>query len=75
MSHPHHTHAENLVLEALDHADSLTIEQMTAQLPELSWCALFQAIDSLSRKGTIILQRKGFGYELYARPARSMRTA
>jgi DNA-binding MarR family transcriptional regulator len=55
---------ERLVLDVLGRSDSLTIEQLTAQLPELSWSTLFQAIDSLSRKGTIVLRRKGFEYEL-----------
>jgi hypothetical protein len=59
---------ETLVLDTLNQAGSLTIDQMTAQLPELSWSQLFETIDKLSRKGTIILQRHGFQYELRARP-------
>lgn len=73
MLHPHTLAvAESLVLEMLTRADSLTIEQLTVQLPELSWSELFQAIDSLSRKGTILLQRKGFQYELRAHHAEVM---
>jgi hypothetical protein len=60
---------ETLVLDLLNQAGSLTIDQVTARLPELSWSELFETIDSLSRRGTIILQRRGFQYEIRARPA------
>lgn len=59
---------ESLVLDMLHRHDSLTIEEITAMLPELSWSELFQTVDALSRKGAICLRRKGFGYELRARP-------
>jgi len=63
----HSIHSETLVLNLLNRAGSLTIDQMTVQLPELSWSELFETVDSLSRRGTIILQRQGFQYELRAR--------
>jgi len=63
----HSIHSETLVLDLLHKAGSLTIDQMTAKLPELSWSELFETIDALSRRGTIILQRRGFQYELRAR--------
>jgi hypothetical protein len=68
MSH-HRTGPEDLVLDLLNQAGSLTIDQMTDQLPELSWSELFHAVDALSRSGVIILQRKGFQYELRTRHA------
>jgi hypothetical protein len=67
----HLINSETLVLDLLNRAGSLTIDQMTAKLPELSWSELFETIDSLSRRGTIILQRHGFQYELRARPISS----
>ena len=57
---------EDLVLDVLHRHDILTIEQITAMLPELSWSELFQTVDALSRKGAICLRRKGFEYELRA---------
>lgn len=60
-------HKEALVLERLDRAGCLTIEQLAAALPELTWYELFHMIDRLSRNGTILLRRKGFAYEIQAR--------
>jgi DNA-binding transcriptional ArsR family regulator len=66
MSHAHH---EELILELLQQSDWLTIEQLTARLPELTWNELFQTVDALSRNGAIILRRRGFQYELHRRLA------
>ncbi|MBM4134478.1 MAG: hypothetical protein FJ245_11995 [Nitrospira sp.] len=62
-----HSKNEALVLERLDRAGCLTIEQLAAELPELTWSELFHTIDSLSRSGAVLLRRKGFAYELQAR--------
>lgn len=55
---------EALVLERLDRAGCLTIEQLAAELPELTWCELFHMIDDLSRSGALLLRRRGFEYEV-----------
>lgn len=55
---------ELLVLELLYVRRSLTLEQMVTLLPELSWNQVFKTIDELSRRGKIILLRKGFEYEV-----------
>ncbi len=60
-------HKEALVLGLVARAGSLTIEQVAAELPELTWSELFHTIDDLSRRGAIVLRRKGFIYELRAR--------
>ena len=60
----HHTLHESLVLHVLHSADSLTMEQMIEQLPQLSWSELFHTVDALSRRGAIILRRRGFECEL-----------
>ncbi|MEW6545244.1 MAG: hypothetical protein AB1411_16770 [Nitrospirota bacterium] len=61
---PERPRPEALVLEALSQSESLTIEQLADTLTELSWSEIFLAIDSLSRRGDIILRRHGFSYEL-----------
>ncbi len=61
---------EAMVLDVVRSAESLTIEQAITLLPELSWIELFHAVDSLSRRGAIILRRRGFEYELRACSAR-----
>ena len=68
MSHDHSS-CEELVLSVLRASGPLTIEQATAKLPELSWNELFRAVDALSRRGAIILRRRGFEYELRSRPS------
>ncbi|MBI3808153.1 MAG: hypothetical protein HY281_11695 [Nitrospirae bacterium] len=60
---------EDLVLDVLSRADSLTIEQLVERIPELSWSELFETIDTMSRKGAIILRRRGFDYEVSHRAA------
>lgn len=55
---------DSLVLGALESGESLTIEQVIASLPELTWNEVFSTIDRLSRNGTITLRREGFSYEL-----------
>jgi hypothetical protein len=62
------TYHEQLVLTVLREIDSISLEHLVARLPELTWNQVFQAIDALSRRGAILLQRRGFEYEVKARP-------
>jgi hypothetical protein len=63
----HISRQEALVLELLRSNEYLTMEEAAARLPELNWCQLFDAVDALSRRGAIILIRRGFDYLLRAR--------
>jgi hypothetical protein len=65
-----HSSQENLILEVLASGETLTLEQVIAEVPELSWSQLFQAVDALSRHGHIALRRRGFQYELSLRTQR-----
>ena len=56
--------SETLILDALRGGDPILLEQITEQIPELSWNELFQAVDILSRRGDLILRRRGFAYYL-----------
>lgn len=58
------THCEEALLEVLSTVESLSLEQVIAQLPEFGWNEIFQAIDSLNRRGLIRLRRRGFDYEV-----------
>ncbi len=62
------THHEELLLTVLREIDSISLEHLVARLPELTWNQVFQTIDALSRRGVILLQRRGFEYEVKARP-------
>ena len=65
MIHPAiHIDSEFLILELLRVRKSLTLEQVVTLLPELSWNQVFRTIDELSRRGEIILLRRGFQYEV-----------
>jgi hypothetical protein len=55
---------DTLVLETLRTSSPLTMDQLVSRLPELRWNELFHAIDLLSRQGKIILQRRGFEYDV-----------
>jgi hypothetical protein len=59
---------EDLVLHLLESsATPLTLKEVTGRLPQLSWNQVFLAVDSLSRRGDIILKRRGYEYEVSAR--------
>ncbi|HET6675558.1 MAG TPA: hypothetical protein VFG71_09475 [Nitrospiraceae bacterium] len=57
---------EAMVLELLSHERSISLEAVVDLLPQMSWNQVFQCVDSLSRRGEIILLRHGFDYELVA---------
>lgn len=73
MSHPL-IGPEALILDQLSRVNALTMEEMTFQLPELSWSTLFQTIDALSRSGLVELRQKGFQYELRIRTSAMVET-
>ena len=54
--------SEDLVLNALRINEALSLEQITERVPDLNWNDVFHAVDALSRRGVLILQRKGFAY-------------
>jgi hypothetical protein len=59
---------EVLILSLLDSVETVTMEQAVELLPELSWVDVFRAVDALIRRGTIVLRRRGFNYEVARRP-------
>ena len=44
----------------------ISLEELPACLPELTWNQVFLLVDELSRQALIRLQRRGFKYELRA---------
>jgi hypothetical protein len=56
--------SESLILDLVRARQSLTLEQLITLLPELTWNQVFRTVDELSRRGAIVLLRKGFQYEL-----------
>jgi hypothetical protein len=65
---------EALIIDLLRCEESLKLEQVVALLPQLSWNQVFQCVDSLSRRGEIILHRRGFDYEIVRASLRSQNT-
>jgi hypothetical protein len=61
---------ETLVMTILEREGTLRLDQIIARLPELSWSQVFRAVDNLSRRGVILLRRRGFEYELSPVPLR-----
>jgi hypothetical protein len=55
---------EAMVLNVLQRQRSIRLEEMVQRLPQLSWNQIFQSVDALSRRGEIILMRRGFDYEI-----------
>lgn len=58
----HHTKEQGIVLDMLDDVEFMTFDQVCAKWPELSWSDVFLAVDELSRRGEVILQRRGNEY-------------
>lgn len=56
--------SEFRILELVHMKKTLTLEQVVTLLPELSWNQVFKTIDELSRRGKIILLRRGVDYEI-----------
>ena len=63
--------SEYLVLDLVGMRQSLTLEQVVTLLPELSWNQVFKTVDELSRRGEIVLLRRGFDYEVEPPPSRA----
>jgi len=56
---------ESLILHLLSSTGApLTFEEIIGKLPELSWNQVFLGVDELSRRGAIILKRRGYSYEV-----------
>jgi hypothetical protein len=55
---------EALVMQHLQTAHPVILDQIVEDMPELSWNQIFQTVDALSRRGVISLRRRGFHYEL-----------
>ena len=70
----HGSRAEGLVVALLQDIQHSTLEEVVALLPELSWNEVFHAVDSLSRRGGIVLRRRGFSYDVCL-PAVARKTA
>lgn len=61
----HRSRSETVILDVLQsNREPLTMDEILALLPELKWSEVFLTIDSLSRRGDILIRRKGFDYEL-----------
>jgi hypothetical protein len=56
-------HTDVLILDVLKSSPQpLTVEEIVGRLPRLGWNQIFLAVDSLSRKGVIFLERQGCDY-------------
>jgi len=59
--------ADRLVLDVIQsRVVPLTFAEIIDKIPELSWNQVFLAVDALSRRGEIILSRRGFEYQATA---------
>ncbi|HEY3196495.1 MAG TPA: hypothetical protein VGJ57_00655 [Nitrospirales bacterium] len=66
--------ADWLVLDVIQsRAVPLTFAEIIDRIPELSWNQVFLAVDALSRRGEIILSRRGFEYQAMAAGDLSLR--
>ena len=63
---------EALVLQHLQTARPVILDQLVEDTPELSWNQIFQTVDALSRRGIISLRRRGFEYELSPVPQNTL---
>jgi hypothetical protein len=52
------------LLTLVQERQRISLEELPACLPELTWNQVFLLVDELSRQALIRLQRRGFEYEL-----------
>jgi hypothetical protein len=55
---------EAIILAELGRGDAVTMDQLMLRLPGLTWGEMFFALDALSRRGEIMMRRRGFEYEV-----------
>src|SRR5215510_14867403 len=55
---------ESAIVALLRSSGKLTVEEIVARIPDLSWSQLFLAVGLLSRTKDVILRREGFTYTL-----------
>ena len=66
-----HDVTEELVLDVVRSEKTMRLEQLLGALPQLTWNQIFQCVDRLSRRGDIILLRRGFDYEIASVPQKT----
>jgi hypothetical protein len=58
---------DRLILDVLrSTAQPLTFEEINAKTPGLTWNQIFLSVDAMSRRGEVILNRRGFEYQAIA---------
>ena len=50
------------LLRLLEDGQSYSVEELVARAPHISWAQLFNAMDQLSRCGSVEIRRHGFTY-------------
>jgi hypothetical protein len=65
-AHVGYARQESAIMDLLRASGKLTVEEIVARIPALSWSQLFLVMDGLSRTGDVILRREGFTYTLEA---------
>lgn len=55
---------ESQILTIVQERGAISLEELLACLPEITWSQVFTSVDTLSRRGTICLRRRNFEYEL-----------
>jgi len=58
---------EAKILAVVQGQRSILLDQLLAELPELTWNRVFAVVDELNRRGVICLRRRGVEYELRVR--------
>jgi hypothetical protein len=54
------------LLALVQERQCISLEELLAYFPELTWNQVFSLVDELSRHALICLRRRGFEYELRA---------
>jgi hypothetical protein len=51
-----------VILETVKDFPGISLEDLARNCPQLTWNEVFAAVDVMSRRGMILLSRKGFQY-------------
>lgn len=61
---PSHSEHERMVLSLLSPRESVSLDEILERAVGISWSQVFLALDRLSRRGEVLLTRRGFVYRV-----------
>lgn len=69
-----HSSTEVAILTHVTKSSPVSLDDLIQLTPQFTWNQIFQAVDGMTRAGTILLRRRHFQYELLNRRSLTNKT-